>query len=86
MGQGWPPASTVYILVAIDIDVVNSLPLAVELILYADDSTLTSVEEKLDRKRQVCCEALAREVELGSAAWTEDGRMESLWSSEFESL
>ena len=42
VGQGWPPASTIYILVAIDIDVVNELSLAVELLLYADDSTLAS--------------------------------------------
>ena len=35
VGQGWPPSSILYILVAIDIDVVNTLGLHVKLILYA---------------------------------------------------
>ena len=43
VGQGWPPSSILYILVAIDIDVVNTLDLHVKLILYADDSTLVTV-------------------------------------------
>ena len=64
VGQRWPPASTIYILVAIDIDVVNELSLAVELVLYADDFTLASDEVKLKKKRQVCVEAIAREIEL----------------------
>ena len=85
-GQGWPPASTIYILVSIDIDVVNELSLAVRLVLYADDTTAASDERELALKRQACVEVITQMLEDANQASDSDAQQHTLWCSEFDDL